>query len=325
MADRAYRLLRLLSAMQSRAHWTGPELAEPLGVTVRTVRRDIEELRSFGYPVDSDPGREGGYRLAPGASLPPLVLDDDEAVAVAVCLRAGAAGTVRGVGDAAVAALTKLEGVLPLHLRSQVSALGTMTETLGGDDAGVDAELLVTLAHAARELLVVELDYRDRRARTSRRRVEPYRVVQASRRWYLLARDQQRDAWRTFRLDRIKDSSVAGHRFRRFDAPEDAAAFVAHSLTTAPYAYETETLLHAPIAEVADRIGPTIGTLETVDEHTTRLRMGADDLRYIALRLAGLGIDFTVLSPAELDDELEDLGRLLTEHRRTNRPDREER
>jgi predicted DNA-binding transcriptional regulator YafY len=316
MADRTHRLLRLLSALQARAHWSGPELADRLGVTVRTVRRDIDELRTLGYPVDSEPGIAGGYRLAPGATLPPLLLDDDEAVAVAVCLRAGAAGSVRGVAHEAVAALAKLEGVLPTHLRHQVSALALATETLTTDDAGVDADLLVFLALAARELLVVELDYRDARGNESHRRIEPFRVVQANRRWYLLARDQRHDDWRIFRLDRIVARHTSGHRFRRVDPPADAAAFVAHAITTAPYPYRAEILLRASVEEASARIGPTVGTLEAVDAGTTRLVLGADDLRYIALRLAALDVDFTIESPPELAAVVVELGARLISHQR---------
>lgn len=313
MSETANRLLNLLSLLQAPRHWTGPQLAARLEVTVRTVRRDVDRLRSLGYPVDSTAGPDGGYRLAAGASMPPLVLDDAEAVAVAVCLRAGTNGSVADVADAAISALAKLEGVLPTRLRPQVAALGSMTVSLSGVDAsGVDPATLVTIAQACRESLVLRFGYRDGHGRSSERRTEPFRLVHTGRRWYLVARDQDRSAWRTFRVDRMVNPTCPGHRFVRSDPP-DAARFVAESITTNPYRHQASVLLHAPAAVAAERVPPTVGVVEAIDVDTSRLTTGADDLTALAIHLALLGVDFTVEAPAALATLVRQLGdRLLS-------------
>lgn len=319
MVETAARLLRLLSLLQSGAERTGPELAERLGVTTRTVRRDVDRLRTLGYPVDATLGPVGGYRLAPGATLPPLLLDDDEAVAVAVCLRTGAGGSVAGVHDAALAALSKLEAVLPVRLRSRVRAVGSMTVPLATASIGVEPDALVTIAQACRGCERLRFDYRDAHGHESERTVEPYRLVHTGRRWYLVARDLRRRAWRTYRVDRMTGTTAMGHRFQLVDPP-DAAALVSESVSVAPYRHRARIRVHAPVEEVAALVPATVGVLEATDDGATVLTTGANDLDAIALHLGVLGLGFTVLEPVELIERLRVLAdRLTANHPRPRR------
>jgi len=205
MLETSARLLRLLSLLQSRRDWPGAELAERLGVTTRTVRRDVDRLRDLGYPVESATGTAGGYRLGVGAALPPLLLDDDEAVAVAVGLRAAATGTVTGIEETSLRALAKLEQVLPSRLRHRVGAMQSAILPLTGPGPTVDPDLLTAACQAHEG---VRFGYQQ-----NTRRVEPYRLVHTGRRWYLLAFDLDRDDWRTFRVDRIDSAPLPGPRF----------------------------------------------------------------------------------------------------------------
>lgn len=295
------RLLHLLSLLQARPHWSGPELADELGITTRTVRRDVERLRDLGYPVDASLGAQGGYRLAPTGAMPPLALDDDEAIAVAVALRTTAATDVARLDDAALRAMAKLEQVLPPRLRPRVSALTSMTVALRGaaGPASIDPDLLVTLTQACRASQRLRFDYLDSRGRPSERTVEPLRLVHAGRRWYLAAFDVRRAAWRTFRVDRISAVENTGHRFVHRDPP-DAAALVAEAISTAPYRHTARVVVHAPLAAVASVVPATTATLHEVDRSTTRLVTGSDHLEAIAMHLAGLPFDFTVEEPDEL-------------------------
>lgn len=311
MLETSARLLRLTAVLAMRPWWSAAELAERLDVTERTVRRDIARLRSLDYPIESVPGRYGGYRLGAGGRLPPLVLDQDEAVAVAVCLRAGAAGSVAGVEETAARALTKLEQVLPARLRPHVAAVAGAVPLLGAGEV-VDPEVLVIVARACRASERLTFDYRDRGDVPSHRRVEPYRLVHTHRRWYLVARDVDRAAWRTFRLDRITRPTSSSGRFH-FDDPPDAAAMVSHAVSTAPYRYQARILLHAPLGEVSRRIPPTVGRLEDDGEGGTVLTTGADRLELIAGHLAMLGLPFAVLDPPALRDVVSALADRLRE------------
>lgn len=304
------RLLRLLSLLQTRPFWTGPQLAERLEVTPRTLRRDIGRLRELGYPVEAAPGRWGGYQLGPGAALPPLLLDDDEAVAVAVGLRTAAGGTIAGLDEAATAALTKLERVLPRRLQHRVEAIGATTMRLSPALPQVDASLLVVLATACQSQERVRFSYCDRADRRTERLVEPYRLVHTGRRWYLAARDVRRSAWRTFRLDRISDPEPSGHHFT-FDDPPDAVALVAEGISAAPYRYRARVLVRAPAHQVAEVVPAAVAMLEPADGDTTILTSGADDLGFLAAHLAGLPFEFEVLEPADLRARMRELGRRL--------------
>lgn len=305
MLSSSARLLKLLSLMQARADWTGPELAARLDVGVRTVRRDVERLRTLGYPVDAAPGIAGGYRLGAGASLPPLLLDEEEAVAVAVALRTAASATVTGIEETALRALVKLEGVLPASLRRRVGALSSSMSPSPTFGAPVDPGLLALLAGAIRDRERVRLRYRDHAGALTRRLVEPHRLVPTGRRWYLVAWDAGREDWRTFRVDRIEPRLSLAGRFTAREAPAaDIAAYVARGVSRARDAHQARVLLHAPLATVAPRVPPGTGTLEAVDEHNCMLHAGADWLGGLAIYIAGIGVDFEVLDPPEFAAEI---------------------
>ena len=255
MLETSARLLRLLSLLQSRRDWTGTELAGRLGVGLRTLRRDIGRLRDLGYPVDAAPGVAGGYRLGVGAALPPLLLDDEEAVAVAISLHIATTGSVAGLEETALRALTKLQQTLPSRLRHRVTAFHATTVPLAGPGSGqADAELLTVIAAACRDQRRLRLRYPGRDG-VSTREVEPHRLVHTPRRWYLLAWDTGRGDWRTFRVDRIQGPlSPAGARFTPRKPPsDDVAAYVSQSIASAPYRYQARILVHAPLAAVARR------------------------------------------------------------------------
>ena len=310
MESPAGRLLRLLSLLQMKPTWTAEELADRLAITTRTVRRDVTRLRDLGYPVLAAPGRFGGYQLGPGGALPPLLLSDDEAVAVAIGLRAAANGGVAGIEDAALAALAKLEQVLPVPLRERLQALHAATVPLvGGSGPSVDPDALVLVAQGCRRLERLRFQYLDGSGQRSERSVEPFRLVPVRRRGYLVARDRDRDDWRTFRVDRIQDPVLTGHRFVRAEEP-DAAAMVAEGLAVGAYSLQATVVLLVPHREAAAEIPRTVGSLEPHDDGTL-LRIGGSDLRWLATYLAALPFGFRVLDPPELRDELRALGRRL--------------
>jgi predicted DNA-binding transcriptional regulator YafY len=310
MASPAGRLLDLLSLLQARPHWNAPELAGRLGVTERTVRRDVTRLRDLGYPVLADPGRAGGYQLGAGGHLPPLLLTDDEAVAVAVGLRAAATGGVVDYEDAAVAAMAKLEQVLPVRLRDRVLALSTTTVLVrSGAGPTVDPEVLLLLAQGCRRSERAHFGYLDGSGNRTERRVEPYRLVNAEQRWYLVARDLDRADWRTFRLDRMSEPVLTGHRFERGEEP-DAGSMVADGMALAAYSWQAEVLLRTDLADAALDVPRTVGALEAV-EGGTLLRLGANSLDWIARFLAGLPFDWEIRAPNELRAAVRDHARRL--------------
>ena len=305
------RLLELLSLLQGRPQWSGPALADRLGVTVRTVRRDLERLRRLGYPVRTSIGAAGGYALGSGGrAMPPLMLDRDEAVAVAVSLHAVAGDMVAGGGAAALSALAKLDQLLPPTLRRQVGAIDAMTSRLGATTSPVDAELLVTLSRACRDGERLRVTYRDGRGRETDRTIDPHRLVQTPRRWYLVAHDRDRDDWRTFRVDRLLAVSATGHIVRLVDPP-DPVAFVQQAITLAPYRYQARVELLAPLDEIRPRVPPTVGALTPIDASRTMLATGADELDVLVFHLAALGVDFVVHEPAVLRAEVARVGALL--------------
>jgi predicted DNA-binding transcriptional regulator YafY len=305
MLNTSARLLRLLSLLQSRRDWPGQELAERLEVGVRTVRRDVERLRRLGYPVHAIPGVGGGYRLGAGASLPPLLLDEEEAVAVAVGLRTAASGGVAGIEETSVRALAKLEQVLPSRLRRRVNAVGSATVPYPGSGPAVDPEALAVIATACRDHERLRFGYRSHEGKASRRLVEPHRLVHTGRRWYLVAWDTERGDWRTFRVDRIERRLSTDRRFVPRDPPaDDIAAYVARAVSSARDRYQARVILRAPLAEVADRVPQAAGTLEPIDEHTCLLRTGSDWLGGLAVYVADIGVDFEVLDPPEFVDQV---------------------
>jgi predicted DNA-binding transcriptional regulator YafY len=306
------RLLELLALLQSRSDWRGSELADRLEVSRRTIRRDVERLRELGYPVESLTGPAGGYRLRAGTAMPPLLLDDDEAIAIAVGLRTAARASVTGIEETAVRALVKLEQVLPSHLRRRVAALGAATVAPPVTGPTVDPQHLTVIAAACRDTECLRFAYRSRDGTDSRREVEPHSLVNLGRRWYLVAWDRRREHWRTFRVDRLERPTPSGVRFDPRRLPtRDAAAYVERSITGAPVRYEATVTLHATADEVAARVPHYWGTVEPIDDSTSRYRTGDDDLQWLAIRIAMLDVDFEVHEPPELAERLRALSARL--------------
>ncbi|MFE9597516.1 helix-turn-helix transcriptional regulator [Streptomyces hokutonensis] len=313
--DTPARLLQLLSLLQTPREWPGGELADRLGVSRRTVRRDIDRLRELGYPVQATLGADGGYRLVAGKAMPPLVLDDEEAVAIAVGLRAGAGHAVEGVDEASVRALAKLEQVLPSRLRHRVATLQAATTPLtSGDGASIAPETLTVMAStvAGRERL--RFAYRAKDGTESRRVTEPYRLVSTGRRWYLVAYDLDREDWRTFRVDRVSEPFATGARFAPRELPTGSAAeYLRQSMYRQQESYEYTVTFAAPAGVVATRVPAWMGTPEPLDEHSCRLRATTgDEVRWLAARLALLEFEFTVQEPAELVRCVRELGERLS-------------
>lgn len=307
MANTSSRTLRLLSLLQTHRHWPGEELADRLQVSPRTLRRDIDRLRELGYPVEANRGVDGGYRLAAGAALPPLVVDDDEAVAIAVGMQAAAQGAVAGIEESAVRALTKVVQVMPPRLRRQVDALRAVTEPVawGAPTAPVvDPAALIAVAQACRDSERLEFGYTARSGDPTSRHVEPHRLVPVGRRWYLMAYDLGRHDWRSFRLDRLTAPRSTGIRFRTRELPAaDAATFVRAGIETQPSSHSVEVRIHAPASVVQARIGRW-ATTEPIDDEHCLLRMTADTLDWPAMALGSIGAEFTVLAPNELVEHL---------------------
>ncbi|MFK0019195.1 helix-turn-helix transcriptional regulator [Streptomyces sp. NPDC090798] len=307
MLETSARLLRLLSLLQAHREWSGADLADRLGVTPRTIRRDVDRLRELGYPVNASPGTGGGYQLGAGAELPPLLLDDDEAVAVAVGLRTAAGQGIEGIGETSVRALAKLEQVLPSRLRRRVSALNAFTVPMlrGPQPSAVDPGVLTELANACRDGERLRFEYRDHGGSPTRRTVEPHRLVCTERRWYLVAWDVDRDDWRTFRADRITPRPPHGPRFTPRTPPaEDLAAYVSKGVSTRAYAARAVVRLFVPLEEAAGRISPSAGTLEASGEDSCVLRTGAASLDVMVIHVMLMGFEFEVLEPAELTEAI---------------------
>lgn len=292
--DPTSRALQLLSLLQTHQMWRAAELAERLEVTERTVRRDVDRLRTLGYPVDATTGTAGGYRLAVGAHLPPLVLDDEEAVAVAVGLRSAAGAAIGGIEDTSLRALAKIEQLLPDRLRRRVSALHSSVVELrrsGPDDEFIDPDALSVLAAACRDSEEVRFDYRRRDGDDSTRHVEPHQLVSAGRRWYLVAFDLRRDDWRTFRLDRLSSARLAGGRFVARDIPGgDAANFIATTFGAIPRNVEAVVTVEAPYSEVE----PTLRWVEhsAIESATSScvVRLSADELDQITMAVVRIAL-----------------------------------
>jgi predicted DNA-binding transcriptional regulator YafY len=299
------RLLSLLSLLQARRHWPGAELARRLEVGPRTVRRDIERLRRLGYPVQATPGVDGGYRLAAGASLPPLLLDDEEAVAIAVGLRAAASQGVAGIGETSVRALSKLQPLLPERVRRRIRAVDAAVVSYPVSGPAVDPETLLALATACRDSERVRFEYRSHSDERSRRLVEPCGLVHTGRRWYLVAWDLDRAEWRTFRVDRIGSRPRPERRFVAREPPEaDLAAYVARRVSAARGSYRARVILHASREDVAGRVPYGAGTLEAISENRCVLETSAEWLDGLAVYIANLDVDFEVVEPPELVSRL---------------------
>ena len=303
------RLLRLLSLLQTPREWTGAELGGRLGVSPRTVRNDVDKLRELGYPVLATRGPAGGYRLGAGAAMPPLLLDDEEAVAVAVGLRTAAGGAVAGIEEASLRALGKLEQVLPSRLRSRVSSLqSVITPVPGVAGPLVDPDVLTAIATACRARERLRFSYVSHDGSASDREAEPYQLVNWGRRWYLVAFDVRPRDWRTFRVDRILLRTPGGGRFVPRPLPsDDLAGWVSRRVATAAWRYRARITVLAPAPAVAERIGPYVGTVTSVDDRTCVLDTGSDSLETMAVYLGLLGFDFRVESPPELAEHIRSL------------------
>jgi predicted DNA-binding transcriptional regulator YafY len=290
-------------------------------VSQRTLRRDVERLRQLGYPVQSSRGTGGGYGLAAGATVPPLLPDEDEAVALVLGLQTVATAAISGIGDAALQALAKITGLLPPRVRRRVEAVAAQTSMPSPSPRPVvDSRLLTKLAVACRELRRVRFAYRTRTGETARRLVDPHRLVGVGGRWYLLAWDLDRHDWRTFRLDRMAELATTASTFRARTLPDpDAAAYVQASIATAPSAYDVDVLIHAPAEVVSQEVG-TWRSVEAYGPNRTRLRMGVDDLSWPAMILGALDADFEVLEPPALARHLRRIGRRFTQATRRAAP-----
>ncbi len=310
-------MLQLLSLLQTHRYWPGPELAARLEVSPRTLRRDVDRLRDLGYPVNADRGVGGGYQLAAGTALPPLVIEDEEAVAVAVALLGAAQGTVAGVEESALQALAKVVQVMPPRLRHRVDALRAMTVPAvwngsGGNGPAVDAATLTTIAQACRDRERLSFTYSAKDGPATDRHVEPHRLVPLGRRWYLVAYDLTRHDWRSFRLDRVTGPHRTGAGFRPRKLPaDDAAAFVRAGIGNVTTRYVVDVVVHRPAAAVR-AVLDRWGTVEDIDDQSCRLRIASDSFDWPAMALGAVGADFDVVSPPEFVDYISEWGHRFT-------------
>lgn len=298
MSDTTSRALGLLSLLQVHRHWPGAELADRLGVTERTVRRDVERLRRLGYRIESTPGAAGGYRLRAGSAVPPLLLTDEEAVAMAIGLRLAATQRLVGGPETTLAALAKLEQVLPRPLRERVNALaGTVRPTGVGTGTGASPAVLGELALACRDRERVRFAYTPADEVVSQRLVEPHYLVPSDRHWYLLCWDLDRADWRTFRVDRLSGVQLTRTRFEpRPMTPEEVEERVFAGTSWGHHAVEGAVVMELPLAEMQARFGVWGQGAEAVDEHRTRWPMGGNDVREAMYALAWVpeGVAYTV-------------------------------
>lgn len=311
MASTSSRTLRLLSLLQTHRHWPGAELAGRLEVSQRTLRRDIDRLRELGYPVRAQRGVTGGYQLAAGAALPPLVVDDEEAVALALGLQAAAESAVEGIAESSVRALAKVVQVMPARLRRRVEALRAMTVPAGWASARASVEpgVLTSVALACRDTERLRFGYTAADGQRTARHVEPHRLVSLGRRWYLVGYDLDRGDWRSYRIDRMSRPEGTGARYRPRTLPAaDAAAFLRAGIGSMSAVYDVEVLIEAPAGAVRERIGRW-STVQNAGPGRCRIRMTADSLDWPTMALGAVGADFEVISPPELADHVRDWGR----------------
>jgi predicted DNA-binding transcriptional regulator YafY len=310
------RLLRLLSLFQNRRDWTGTELAERLGVSTRTVRNDVQRLRQLGYQVDATTGAAGGYRLGTSAFMPPLLLDDEEAVAVALGLHGAAGGSVAGIEEASVRALAKMRQLLPVPLRRRVSALEAFAVYAPPSGPTVDADILTTLASACRDQEQTRIDYRTHGGSESSRTIEPHRLVNVGRRWYLVGWDTGREAWRTFRVDRIRlPRNHSGRRFVQRPLPDDdTAAYVMKGIAIA-WSYRVSVIAHADAETILTRLPQQI-VVEPINKNSCRVELSSDTPQVLAVWLGMLGVDFDIENREEHPELVERLSELGERYRR---------
>jgi predicted DNA-binding transcriptional regulator YafY len=318
MLQASARLLRLLTLLQARSSWAGAELAQRLEVTPRTLRRDIDRLRSLSYPIEGTTGVAGGYQLGSGASLPPLSLDEDEATAVFVGLHTAAGTGVTGASSSALRALAKLERVLPTRLRKNLHTLRSSVLELGDRSPGLSLANVSSLAGACSERIVTRIVYTARNGAKTERRVEPFRLVRVGPLWYLVAWDPAKDEWRTFRLDRVASVELHSERFKARPPPgDDLVDYVTRSLSASSHAHHAKVRLHAPIEAIRPRVGPHDGLFARESNNTCTLELAAPTLDILASRILWLGIEFEIISSEALRRHLR---ALATRLRRASAP-----
>ena len=298
------RLLALLALLQAPRVWPGSVLAERLEVSRRTIRRDIERLRDLGYPVAGTMGADGGYRLVAGSAIPPLLLDDDEAVSIVVGLRTVAGNALAGIDEASVRALAKLEQVLPARLRARFRSLAAATTWMTWYEATTDPEVLTAVARAIGADELLRFVYRAADGSESRRSVEPKGLVVFGRRWYVVGWDEDRADWRIFRADRMQDPWSSARRAPRHDLPDgqDAASFIRARQLARAQVYRLVATIHAPAELVAPRARDVATELDPLGPDRCRLTIDGDTLEWLLLRLIVLGADFEIEEPLELVD-----------------------
>jgi predicted DNA-binding transcriptional regulator YafY len=296
--DTAERLLRLLGLLQRRLDWSADELAERLDITARTVRRDITRLRSYGYPINAFAGHGGGYQMAPGATLPPLVFDPDEAVAVALGLRLTAYAGVDGLDESAQSALAKIEKLLPPQLRDRLDDLGSITFADLASDTVADRRTFAVFTRGAATQHVVECAYVDQHGEATLRRLEPVQLLFANRRWYLAAYDLDRTDWRTFRVDRVSNAELTSHTFRQRPGP-DPIELVRRAAPAESFRHQATIRLECRADKARRQIPASIATITEDGDHC-ELFIGTDDLAWLSRYLLLLPWDFEVITPEEL-------------------------
>lgn len=312
MSGTTSRALRLLSLLQSRRVWPGAELMRRLEVSERTLRRDIDRLRDLGYEVSSISGPSGGYQLQAGADIPPLLLDDEEATAIAVGLMTAAGGSIEGLEETSLRALTKLEQVLPPRIRQRVTTLQTAVVPRVRSWVTIDADVLTVVAQACRDQERLRFEYQRRDGETGERHVEPHQLVSIQQRWYLLAFDRDRDDWRTFRLDRMSSPWATRMRFDPRPIPGGSAAdYVEQSLRSVPTRYQVLATVHAPAAEIEGKFHHGESMVEAVDDARCTVRTRGDSLEWLAFAFVWLGVDFEIQEPPELVEYVQQLSRRL--------------
>ena len=311
--DTSARLLRLLSLLQSRPDWSGPELSERLGVTTRTVRRDVDRLRELGYPIAAAKGPDGGYRLGAGTELPPLLFDDEQAVALTVALQIAATTQGSGLAEPAARALNTVRQVMPTRLRNRITALSVtaVDRPTTRPPEPVDGTVLLTISAAVHARETLRFDYSKENPTSTAgptsadgpaRRAEPHHVITWDGRWYVVAWDLNRDDWSVLRADRITLRTPNGPRFTPRPLPtDDVAAHVSRGASTSAWRYRAAVIVHAPAADVAARINPAAGSVEPgADDRSCVFHTGADSIETLAVHLSLLDVDFTVTEPVEL-------------------------
>lgn len=306
------RTLALLSLLQVRREWSGVELRERLEVSDRTLRRDIDDLRELGYGVEATRGRHGGYRLGAGAEVPPLALAPDESVAIAVGLRAAATSVVTGMEDASARALAKLEQSLSPATRQQIVDVERAMLSLSRGQQHIDFEVVTALAAAIAARRRLRIDYTRHDGSEVVRIIEAHRIVHTPERWYLVAWDTERAAWRTLRVDRLRRPVMLRDEFPPRDIPDDALQqFTTRSITTAPYRYRARLRMHAPAETVAQHFDTTIAEVVDNGDGTSTLTAGSRTPEEFALYIGMSGIDFEVIEGEEVRQALADIGERL--------------